>query len=86
MMHDPIYLANVSSALMGALHEAQHMVDAGERGEPLVDVVKHARELHVIMTEELGSASRALGVHAARALAEMAQRLHSLERAIAMAS
>ena len=45
MMHDPVYLANVSSALLGALHEAQDMVDAGERGEPLADVVRHAREL-----------------------------------------
>jgi hypothetical protein len=83
MTHDPVYLANVSSALLGALHEAQGMVDAGERGEPLADVMRHARELHEIMTEEMGSASRAIGVHAARALTEMGERLRSLEQVIA---
>lgn len=83
MMHDPVYLANVSSALLGALHEAQDMVDAGERGEPLADVVRHARELHQIMAEELGGARRAIGEHAARSLVEMGERLRSLERMIA---
>ncbi len=53
MTHDPLYLANVSSALLGALHEAQDMLDAGEGGEPLAEVVRHARELHEIMLEEL---------------------------------
>jgi hypothetical protein len=84
--HDPIYLANVSSALMGALHEAQHMVASGERGEPLADVVKHARELHEIMIEEVGDVRRAIGDHAARALLETGERLRSLERMVAKAS
>lgn len=80
MMHDPVYLANVSSALLGALHEAQDMVDAGERGEPLADVVRHARELHEIMAEELAGTSRAIDEHAARAFAEMGERLRALEQ------
>jgi hypothetical protein len=83
MTHDPVYLANVSSALLGALHEAQGMVDAGERGEPLAEVVRHARELHEIMTEEMGNASRAVGKHAARAFTEMGERLRSLEQTLA---
>jgi len=83
MTHDPAYLANVSNALLGALHEAQGMVDAGERGEPLADVVRHARELHEIVVEELRETSRAIGEHAARALAEMGERLRALERMIA---
>ena len=82
-MPDPVYIANVSSALLGALHEAQDMVDAGERGEPLADVIRHARELHEIMVEELGRKTRSLGDHAARALTDMGERLRSLERMIA---
>ena len=83
MTHDPAYLANVSSALLGALHEAQHMIDAGERGEPLADVVRHARELQEIIAEELDNPRRAIGDHAARALEEMGERLRSLEERIA---
>jgi hypothetical protein len=86
MTQDPAYLANVSSALMGALHEAQDMVDAGERGPPLVDVVRHARELHEIMMEEMVTARRPAGDQAARALVESGERLRSLERAIATSS
>ena len=83
MTHDAAYLASVSSALLGALHEAQDMVEAGERGEPLADVVRHARELHEIMAEELGAGGPTLGDHAARALTDMGERLRSLERMIA---
>ena len=83
MTHDPLYLANVSSALLGALHEAQHMVEAGERGEPLADVVRHARELHEILAEEVAAAGRSIGKHAARALTEMGERLRSLEHLVA---
>jgi len=83
MSHDPAYLANVSSALLGALHEAQHMVDEGERGEPLIDVVRHARELHEIMTEEIAAPGRTLGEQAMRALTEMGERLRALEQVVA---
>ena len=82
MPHDPAYLANVSSALLGALHEAQDMVDAGERGEPLADVVRHARELHEIITETIDGPAAAIGEHAARSLTEMGERLRSLERMV----
>ena len=85
MTHDPVYVANVSSALLGALHEAQHMLDAGEVGEPLADVVRHARELHGIMVEELAG-PRAIAEHAGRSLAEMGERLGSLERLLAQPS
>jgi hypothetical protein len=80
MTHDPVYLAKVSRALLGALREAQDMVDAGSRGEPLADVVRHARELHEIMAESLAGTPRPLGEHAARALTEMGERLRALER------
>ena len=85
MTHDPVYVANVSSALLGALHEAQEMLDAGEVGEPLADVVRHARELHEIMVEELAS-PRVIADHAARSLTEMGERLRLLERLLAQPS
>jgi len=85
MTHDPVYVANVSSALLGALHEAQEMLDAGEVGEPLADVVRHARELHEIMVEELAS-PRVIADHAGRSLIEMGERLRSLERLLAQPS
>jgi hypothetical protein len=85
MPHDTEYLENVSTAFLGALHEAQDMVDAGELGAPLADVVRHARELHEIMLEEIGPARGALGVRAGGLLLEMGDRLRSLERMIASA-
>lgn len=85
MKQDAEYLENVSTAFLGALHEAQDMVDAGQFGEPLADVVRHARELHEIMLEEIGSARRVLGGQAGGLLLEMGDRLRSLERMIAAA-
>ena len=85
MTHDPVYVANVSSALLGALHEAQEMLDAGEVGEPLADVVRHARELHEIMVEELATPP-VIADHAGRSLSEMGERLRSLERLLAQPS
>jgi hypothetical protein len=85
MTHDPVYVANVSSALLGALHEAQEILDAGEVGEPLADVVRHARELHEIMVEELAS-PRVIADRAGRSLTEMGERLRSLERLLAQPS
>jgi hypothetical protein len=83
MTHDPVYLATDSRALLAALREAQDMIDTGERGERLEDVVRHARELHEIMAESVTDTRHALGEHAARALTDMGERLRALEREIA---
>lgn len=79
-MTDPAYLANVSSAFMAALQEAQAMIAAGRTGEPLVEVVRHARELHEIMVEEIASARRTTGEYAGGALLDLGERLAAIER------
>lgn len=79
-MPDPAYLANVSSAFMAALQEAQALIAAGHTGAPLVEVVRHARELHEIMVEESAAASPTTGEHPGGALLDLGERLAALER------
>lgn len=79
-MPDSAYLANVSSAFMAALAEAQAMIAAGRAGAPLVDVVRHARELHEIMVEESVSASRVTGEYTGGVLLDLGERLSAIER------
>jgi thiaminase len=82
MTQDPVYLANVSSACMDALREAQDMAEAGETGAELADVVRHARELYDIIAEELGDVSRATGEYAGGVLLEFDERIKELERLV----
>jgi hypothetical protein len=83
MTPDPVYLANVSSAFIDALREAQSIAATGEFGKPLAEVVRHARELNEIMVEELADASRVTGEYAGGMLLDMAERLAALEKYIA---
>ena len=83
MTADPVYLANLSGAFVDALREAQVMATAGEYGAPLADLLRHARELHEIMVEELAGASRATGEYAGGLLLELGERLAALEKIIA---
>ena len=83
MTQDPVYLANVSSACMDALREAQEMVEAGDIGPDLADLVRHARELHDIMVEELANASRITGEYAGGVLLEFGEKISALERQVA---
>jgi hypothetical protein len=83
MTPDPVYLANVSSAFTDALREAQILAAKGEFGQPLAEVLRHARELHEIMVEELGTASRVTGEYAGGVLLEMGERLAALEKCLA---
>ena len=83
MTPDPVYLANVSSAFMDALREAQSIAATGEIGKPLSEVVRHARELHEIMVEELANARRVTGEYAGGLLLDMGERLAALEKYIA---
>jgi hypothetical protein len=78
-MTDPIYLASLSGAFMDAIREAQVMASTGEFGAPLAEVLRHARELHEIMAEELAGARRATGEYAGGLLIELGERLAALE-------
>ena len=80
MTPDPVYLASLSGAFMDALREAQAMASSGEYGAPLSEVLRHARELHEIIVEELASARRATGEYAGGLLLELGERLAALEK------
>jgi hypothetical protein len=82
MNADPIYLANVSSACVDALKEAQEMAETGDLGPDLIDLVRHARELHDIMVEELGNASRVTGEYAGGLLLEFGEKISVLEQQV----
>jgi hypothetical protein len=79
MTPDPAYLASLSGAFVDAIREAQVMASAGEFGAPLAEVLRHARELHEIMAEELAEARRATGEYAGGLLIELGERLAALE-------
>lgn len=83
MASDAVYLANVSSAFLGAIQEAQDMADAGEFGVPLADLLRHARELHEIMMEELHDSSHVVGEHAGGVILDLRERLDKLEKMVA---
>jgi hypothetical protein len=77
---DPEYVTRVSSALLVALGTAKTLVELGDFGPELEDIVKHARELHAIMIEQLDVAPPT-SVDSARDVAnEMGVRLAKLER------
>ncbi|HTP98473.1 MAG TPA: hypothetical protein VMN56_04045 [Casimicrobiaceae bacterium] len=80
MSADPAYLVNVSSAFVGALEEAEALADSGEAGAPLAELLRHCRELHEIMVEELGGANSSLGEHAGGVLLDLGDRLAQLEK------
>lgn len=79
MAPDPEYLAKVSSALVDAVGEAQKLVDARVKGQALLDVVRHARDLHEILVEELAREPGATDATEELMLREMDERLRSLE-------
>jgi hypothetical protein len=79
MTSDPLSLANVSSACMDALREAQQMVEAGDVGPDFLDLVRHARELHDIMVEELADSSRVMGEYAGGVLLDFGEKIRALE-------
>lgn len=80
MRPDPVYVTDVSNAIKGAVREAQGLMQEGELGAPLRDVVRHARELHDVLVEELATGPRRVGEHADDALVEMGERLRTLEQ------
>jgi len=80
MTSDPSHLAQVSIVMQRAVREARDLVEAGDFGAPLRDVVRHARELHDILVGELATGSRYVGEYADGALVDMGDRLRMLEQ------
>lgn len=79
-MSDPAYLAQVSSAMMEAVREAQRLVDEGETGASLAEAVRHARDMYDILVDELAQDSRHPAVYSDEILVELGNRLRTLEQ------
>ena len=52
-------VARISAAIVKAIAEAKTLVDAGESGPELREVVVHARELHDLLLEQMLAAEPA---------------------------
>lgn len=87
IVFDPAYVERVTAEIVKVIGEAQAMIAAGKIGPDLVDVARHAQELHEILNEQLmesppsivakfGPVSAAMGQGIAqlRAAAELANR------------
>ena len=81
-MSDPEYLEHVSTAMMETLAEAHELAARGVAGAELTQLLLHARDLHDVLVEELAEDDISVREFAGGALAEMGERLHSLERFI----
>ena len=55
---DPDEATRISAAIVKAITEAKAMVDAGDFGPALHDVVQHARELHDLLLEQVTAEPR----------------------------
>ena len=53
---DPDARVQISAALVKAIAEAKAMVDVENFGPDLLDVVRHARELHDLLAEQVNAA------------------------------
>jgi hypothetical protein len=79
---DPAELARISGAMLNALAEARALNEAGDTSDELRRLVRHAREMHDLLLENL-IASEPSTAQYARGLADsMANHLDELERLI----
>lgn len=53
IVFDPVYVERVTAEIVRVIGEAQSMVAAGNIGPDLLDLARHAKELHDILTEQL---------------------------------
>lgn len=60
LVFDPAYVDRVSAEIVIVLGQAKKLVEAGDMGPGLLDLMRHARELHEILTEQLVEAPPAI--------------------------
>ena len=78
-MDNAAEVTRISGALVSALQEARALADAGVYGSALADLVRHARELHALIGQELATAGAVAGEHARGLYSAMGERLNELE-------
>ena len=72
-------IARIAAALVQAVTEAKALVDAGNYGSGLANLLQHGRELHQLIGEELAVAGAAVSEHAVGLYDTMGERLKELE-------
>ncbi|MEO8754927.1 MAG: hypothetical protein ABI624_19860 [Casimicrobiaceae bacterium] len=53
---DPVFAGWLATVLVAAIAEAKALIDAGEFGDELREVVRHAREMHELLREQVSAA------------------------------
>src|SRR5436190_15945148 len=79
---DPAELARISGAMLKALAEARTLNAAGDTGDELRRLVRHAREMHDLLLENLIAAEPSTTQYARGLADSMANHLDELERLI----
>ena len=79
---DPAELARISGAMLNALAEARALSEAGETGDDLRRLVRHAREMHDLLLENLIAAEPSTAQYARGLADSMANHLDEMERLI----
>jgi hypothetical protein len=59
--YTPLKLNKISGALVDALREAYTLAQSGEFGEPLEELLHHARDLALHMAEQLAAVEALIG-------------------------
>ena len=76
-------IARISAALIAAIAEAQTLAADGTIGDEFRELLRHSREMHDLMVEQLQQASESSAVEYARGLVEsMGNHLDELEAAL----
>jgi hypothetical protein len=79
---DPAELARISGAMLKALAEARALNAAGDTSDELPRLVRHAREMHDLLLENLIAAEPSTAQYARGLADSMANHLDELERLI----
>ena len=79
---DPAELARISGAMLNALAEARALNEAGENSHELRRLVRHAREMHDQLLENLIAAEPSTAQYARGLADSMANHIDELERLI----
>ena len=79
---DPAELARISGAMLKALAEARALNEAGGAGDELRRLVRHAREMHDLLLENLIAAEPSTAQYARGLADSMANHIDELERLI----
>ena len=79
---DPAELARISGAMLKALAEARTLNEAGDTSDEFRGLLRHARELHDLLLENLIAAEPTTAQYAHGLADSMANHLDELERLV----